>query len=195
MVQDYSSYIIRVEEKSLRGVQNLSIRYCFSDTEFGEIILGYTPNGICCLEFVDGDRISAIKSISKRFEGASIDMSGCIDEVQTFISEGIVHVVLVGTAFQLRVWRELINIPFGKTVSYGELGKRMGCPKASQAIGNAVGRNPVSILIPCHRVIRSDGSLGGYRWGSERKRMMLEYEARRMNLEDKREDNFTCQKR
>jgi methylated-DNA-[protein]-cysteine S-methyltransferase len=82
-----------------------------------------------------------------------------------------------GTAFQLRVWEELTRIPFGETISYGELAGRLGEPRAVRAVGLANGRNPISIVVPCHRVIGADGSLVGYGGGLERKRWLLEHEA------------------
>jgi O-6-methylguanine DNA methyltransferase len=81
-----------------------------------------------------------------------------------------------GTAFQLRVWQELRQIPWGANLSYGELARRVGNPKASQAVGQALSANPIALIIPCHRVIKADGSLGGYRGGLERKRWLLEHE-------------------
>ena len=83
---------------------------------------------------------------------------------------------LGGTAFQASVWRALCDIPFGETISYGELARRVGRPKAVRAVGSANGRNPVSLIVPCHRVIASDGSLGGYGWGLDRKRWLLAHE-------------------
>jgi methylated-DNA-[protein]-cysteine S-methyltransferase len=83
---------------------------------------------------------------------------------------------LEGTAFQRRVWRELVEIPYGKTWSYGELARRIGNPNASRAVGLANGRNPLSIVVPCHRVIGADGSLTGYGGGIERKRWLLAHE-------------------
>jgi methylated-DNA-[protein]-cysteine S-methyltransferase len=82
-----------------------------------------------------------------------------------------------GTPFQLRVWDELVRIPFGETISYSELARRLGDPKLVRAVGLANGRNPISIVIPCHRVIGADGSLVGYGGGLERKRWLLEHEA------------------
>ena len=80
-----------------------------------------------------------------------------------------------GTDFQRRVWQALLTIPYGETMSYGELAKQVGC-RSAQAVGGAVGRNPIALLIPCHRVIGSDGSLTGYAYGIERKRYLLEME-------------------
>jgi methylated-DNA-[protein]-cysteine S-methyltransferase len=88
-----------------------------------------------------------------------------------------VPLALHGTAFQLRVWEELLRIPFGETISYSELARRLGDPKLVRAVGTANGRNPVSIIVPCHRVIGADGSLVGYGGGLERKQWLLEHEA------------------
>jgi AraC family transcriptional regulator of adaptative response/methylated-DNA-[protein]-cysteine methyltransferase len=84
-----------------------------------------------------------------------------------------------GTNFQLKVWRALLEIPVGSVTTYGDLAAAVGDPKASRAVGTAVGSNPVSYLIPCHRVIRSTGEIGGYAWGPDRKRAMLRYEDER----------------
>ena len=84
---------------------------------------------------------------------------------------------LAGTPFQRRVWQELCNIPYGCAISYAELARRIGKPGASRAVGSANGRNPVSLIVPCHRVIGADGGLGGYGGGLDRKRWLLEHEA------------------
>jgi methylated-DNA-[protein]-cysteine S-methyltransferase len=89
-----------------------------------------------------------------------------------------VPIKLVGTPFQQRVWQELERIPFGTTITYAQLAQRVGKPTASRAVGNANGRNPVSIIVPCHRVIGADGSLTGYAGGLDRKRWLLDHEAR-----------------
>jgi AraC family transcriptional regulator of adaptative response/methylated-DNA-[protein]-cysteine methyltransferase len=87
------------------------------------------------------------------------------------------RVVVTGTPFQVEVWRALLRIPFGARVSYGDLAAMVGRPDAVRAVGTAVGRNPVAFLIPCHRVVRTGGGMGGYMWGVERKRAMLAWEA------------------
>jgi AraC family transcriptional regulator of adaptative response/methylated-DNA-[protein]-cysteine methyltransferase len=89
----------------------------------------------------------------------------------------VFRVAVTGTPFQLEVWRALLSIPFGGRVSYAELAAMMGRPDAVRAVGTAVGRNPVAFLIPCHRVVRTNGGMGGYMWGVERKWAMLEWEA------------------
>lgn len=85
---------------------------------------------------------------------------------------------LVGTPFQLRVWEALQTIPYGQTVSYADIAKQIGQPKAVRAVGNAVGNNPVTIIVPCHRVVRTGGKLGGYAWGVEMKTWLLKHETR-----------------
>ncbi|OOE06395.1 cysteine methyltransferase [Anoxybacillus kestanbolensis] len=85
---------------------------------------------------------------------------------------------LVGTPFQLRVWEVLQTIPYGQTVSYADIAKQIGQPKAVRAVGNAVGNNPITIVVPCHRVVRTGGGLGGYAWGIERKKWLLTHETR-----------------
>jgi methylated-DNA-[protein]-cysteine S-methyltransferase len=82
-----------------------------------------------------------------------------------------------GTAFQMTVWRALLDIPYGETISYGELARRTGRPSAARAVGAASGRNPISVVVPCHRVVGADGTLTGYGWGTDRKRWLLEHEA------------------
>lgn len=83
---------------------------------------------------------------------------------------------LSGTPFQLAVWRALLSIPLGQTTTYADLAKKTGTPRAHRAVGTAVGANPIAVLIPCHRVLRADGTVGGYRWGEKRKRALLEQE-------------------
>ncbi len=84
--------------------------------------------------------------------------------------------VLIGTDFEVRVWEALLQVPMGQAVSYGDLARHLGVPKAARAVGSAVGRNPISFVVPCHRVLRGDGSLGGYHWGLTRKRAMIGWE-------------------
>ncbi len=100
--------------------------------------------------------------------------------------EFTVPLKLVGTPFQRSVWQELLRIPFGSTISYAELARRIGQPTASRAVGNANGRNPVSILVPCHRVIGANGQLTGYGGGIDRKQWLLEWERRAATLQSGR---------
>ena len=95
------------------------------------------------------------------------------------LPEGPFHLLVRGTNFQVRVWQALLRIPTGAVISYGDLARRLGKPGAARAVGGAVGSNPVSYLIPCHRVVREATGLGHYRWGAERKHALLAWEAAR----------------
>lgn len=147
--------IIRLE--SCRGVR---VRYCFRESKYGTMLVAATDVGLCYMGFgVD------VQELECRFVGAQLE-----DGLESW-DEGVLH--LRGTDFQLRVWRELLNVGRGECVSYGELANRVGCAGGARAVGSAVGRNPVSILVPCHRVVRSSGDLGGYYWGLELKSRIL----------------------
>jgi AraC family transcriptional regulator of adaptative response/methylated-DNA-[protein]-cysteine methyltransferase len=87
-----------------------------------------------------------------------------------------VRLVMIGTDFDVRVWETLLKIPMGRAVSYTDIARHIGSPSASRAVGSAVGRNPISFVVPCHRVLRGDGNLGGYHWGLTRKRALIGWE-------------------
>jgi methylated-DNA-[protein]-cysteine S-methyltransferase len=157
--------------------------YAPPDAVLGRLILTFTPHGLSGLDFVDvapipqaipGGFPPAVKAyqemaasaLGKYFAGRPTDFS-------------YLPLALRGTAFQLRVWHELRQIPWGRTISYGELAARLGKPQAPRAVGQAVGTNPVAIIIPCHRVVAADGTLGGYGGGLERKRWLLLHEGGR----------------
>jgi AraC family transcriptional regulator of adaptative response/methylated-DNA-[protein]-cysteine methyltransferase len=91
-----------------------------------------------------------------------------------------VRLVLIGTDFELRVWEALLEVPMGRAVSYADIARRLGKPEAARAVGTAVGRNPISFVVPCHRVLRADGNLGGYHWGLTRKRAIIGWETGRL---------------
>jgi AraC family transcriptional regulator of adaptative response/methylated-DNA-[protein]-cysteine methyltransferase len=165
------------------GGENLPINYDFVGTPFGKIILATTPGGLCRMAFADDER-EAFDTLRESFPKATYRKRG--DAVQqmalTFFSRdrresGEITCHLRGTDFRLKVWEALLKIPPGRLTTYGEIAVRINCPGASRAVGSAVGENPVSILIPCHRVIRSSGQLGGYRWGVARKAALIALEA------------------
>lgn len=157
-----------------------------AESPFGSCLIAGCPQGICRLSFVQGVNFSRVwKGIGKAWPGAELVRD---DAQARTLARRIFHtefqsleplrVYVKGTPFQLKVWRALQSIPAGRTLSYGTLAGRIGQPGASRAVGRAVGANPVAFLIPCHRVIRQDGTLGGYAWGPECKRAILESEAR-----------------
>ncbi len=167
------------------GGRSLHIRYGFGDSPFGRLLLASTPRGICHLSFADdeGQALEALRAAFPRAAWRRED-DGHQQEALAFfrqdwsrLSEIRLH--LRGTPFQLKVWETLLRIPPGGLDTYGRLAQRLGTPRAARAVGSAVGDNPVAFLIPCHRVIRADGSFGEYRWGSARKAAMIGWEAAR----------------
>lgn len=158
----------------------------FADSPFGGLLVAEGPRGICHLTFPEaGGEAAAWQELLQAWPGARLErndgkaaqLSGRI--FQQTAAGGGWRAWVKGTAFQVRVWRALITVPPGALISYGQLAERAGLPSAARAVGSAVGANPISYLIPCHRVIRQTGILGNYRWGAERKRVMLVWEAGR----------------
>ncbi|MDR6462959.1 methylated-DNA--[protein]-cysteine S-methyltransferase [Chryseobacterium sediminis] len=164
------------------GGKSLSIHYSFSESPFGNIIVASTEKGICYMAFED-NKETAFGELKQKFPNASFteqqdalqkNALSIFDKDWTKLNTIKLH--LKGTDFQLKVWESLLTIPMGKLSTYGSLAEKIGKPKASRAVGTAIGSNPVAFLIPCHRVIQSTGHLGGYRWGRERKQMIVGWE-------------------
>jgi AraC family transcriptional regulator of adaptative response/methylated-DNA-[protein]-cysteine methyltransferase len=169
-----------------RAGLGVTVQYGFHATPFGECLIAVTPRGICHLAFVAP--ISRKASLDRlRSEWPLADLvadQGATREAaaRAFPPPGSAPVPALaiqvkGTNFQLKVWRALLEVPMGTVTTYGDLAAAIGDAKAARAVGSAVGANPVSYLIPCHRVIRASGELGGYAWGPDRKRVMLALEA------------------
>ncbi len=167
----------------------LVLRYGFADSPFGECLLAVSPQGICWLSFVvAGGRPEALAELRERWPLARLERTETPVQPMAarafrFLKDGPgdgkavpLHLHLRGTNFQVQVWRALLSIPPGQTLGYGELAERIGQPRAGRAVGNALNANPVAFLIPCHRVIRGTGALGGYRYGVPRKQVMLAWE-------------------
>lgn len=163
-----------------------TLTFGFALTPFGRCLLARSPRGICHLSFVD-DRNEATATTRlhddwprahlHRDDVAATALARRIFSPEARALPGSPLPVLVaGTAFQVRVWRALLRIPAGRLTTYGRLAATVGHPAAARAVGTAVGRNPVAWLIPCHRVIRETGAIGGYRWGTLRKQAMLAWE-------------------
>lgn len=165
----------------------LEIRHGEAETPFGRAALAWTSRGLCALRFVDREPgQAAVVSLQHSWPGATLarDATGArrlADRVFADRGEsGLPLSVLVrGTNFQIAVWRALIRIPRGGFAAYGDIAATIGRPKAVRAVGTAVGANPCAFVIPCHRVIRESGALGGYRWGLTRKQAMHAWEAAR----------------
>lgn len=164
--------------------ERLKIRYGFHPTPFGECLVAVTGRGICNLAFVkEGGRHRAVGNLKKQWKHAEVLEDPAATKAyrdRIFGSpkpDSVLPLHLLGTNFQIKVWQALMRIPQGAVASYGEIARRIGMPKASRAVGSAVAGNPVAFLIPCHRVIRKTGAVGGYRWGSARKKAILAWEA------------------
>ncbi|MDV7106355.1 methylated-DNA--[protein]-cysteine S-methyltransferase [Vibrio sp. TH_r3] len=167
------------------------IHYACRETALGYMIMAATDKGVCSVQFGD-DKDSLLSLLSDEFPNTQLKLSAAQDApeldnwmlaLDKHISQGAprpdVPLDIRGTAFQIKVWQFLLSIKEGDVMSYGEVAEHIDNPKAVRAVGTACGKNPVGILIPCHRVLRSDGSLGGYRWGLERKRTLLDMERTR----------------
>lgn len=166
---------------------NLQINYSYAESPFGHIIVASTPKGICHMAFFE-NRESAFLELKSRFPNAQYRLM--VDSMQQnalFIFSQEWHKIpeiklhLKGTKFQLKVWETLLKIPLGKLAAYGSIARAVDNPDASRAVGTAVKSNPVAYLIPCHRVIKADGNLGGYMWGETRKTAMVGWEAAKQN--------------
>jgi AraC family transcriptional regulator of adaptative response/methylated-DNA-[protein]-cysteine methyltransferase len=173
----------------------LEIRHGEAETPFGRAFLAWTSRGICALRFVDAERGSddgrengraPATAMQQSWPGATLtrDVAAARRLADRVFAErggaGQPLPVLVrGTNFQIAVWRALLRIPAGGFSSYGDIAAAIGRPKAVRAVGTAVGANPCAFVIPCHRVIRESGALGGYRWGLTRKQAMQAWEAAR----------------
>ncbi len=157
--------------------QALTIRWGCATSHFGPLFLAQTQRGICSLAFGNGE--SELAAMTQRWPAAIFreDHSATEEKLQNFFKPGCVPQSLslhvLASDFQLQVWRALLSIPSGQLSSYSALSRKLGRPQAARAVGRAVGGNPVALLIPCHRVIRQNGELGGYRWGVTRKRAIL----------------------
>ncbi|MEM8953928.1 MAG: methylated-DNA--[protein]-cysteine S-methyltransferase [Verrucomicrobiota bacterium] len=172
-----------------RGGEGIEVTYGFSESLFGDCLVAETDRGLSHLSFVsEGGREALVSRVRRDWPRAGLRRSDELAEVRvaeifTF-NEGDaargcgrgLNLLVRGTSFRVQVWRALLRIPEGQITSYGRVARSIGSDGASRAVGAAVGANPVAYLIPCHRVIRETGALGGYRWGLERKRVMLALE-------------------
>jgi len=152
----------------------------------GGLVLGSFDDKLCLCDWEKGRHRKSTELRLKRLLNAEFQegISYVIEIAQMQLDEYFQHerrdfdlpLLFVGTDFQKRVWRELLNIPYGTSISYGEMARRLGMPKAVRALANANGANALSVIVPCHRVVGSDGSLTGYGGGLERKRFLLDLE-------------------
>ena len=169
-----------------RGGRGVNISYTIASSSMGRLLVAVTERGICAVRMADGDA-ELEKDLRGEFPNAELkrDDSALRESVQKILNhleknEPRLDLPLdiKATAFQRQVWEHLRAIPYGQTVSYGDVAKALGKPGAVRAVGRACATNPVALVIPCHRVVREDKTLGGYRWGLDRKKKLLDYERR-----------------
>ena len=157
--------------------------FCLPETPLGPLWFFFTDRGLTALEFAGDGSPSMLSDaalpnhLRPLVEAVRRELSAYFDGVPTDFAA--ITLDPRGTPFQLRVWQELRRIPWGQTISYGELARRVGNPKASRAVGQANAVNPIPLIVPCHRLIAADGGLGGYSSGLDRKRWLLRHEGAR----------------
>ncbi len=175
-----------------RRGEGLDMAYGFHPSPFGDTLVLATERGVAGVAFVNEDagesRTEALADMTRRWPKASFkdapELTALhakrIFEPTQWRAEQPVRLVLIGTDFEVRVWEALLRIPMGRAVSYSDIARHLGRPTASRAVGTAVGRNPISFVVPCHRVLRGDGNLGGYHWGLTRKKALIGWETGRV---------------
>jgi AraC family transcriptional regulator of adaptative response/methylated-DNA-[protein]-cysteine methyltransferase len=161
------------------------IKYAVRPCEWGQLLVASRERGMCAVAL--GDNTEAlVADLQRRFAATGeplrvAELSPLVAPLLEFIEQPCVAITaplaVSGTEFQRRVWRALQDIPPGQTVTYQALAERIGAPRAVRAVANACGANPIALAIPCHRVVRSDGRVSGYRWGAWRKQALLKREA------------------
>ncbi|MBS0536271.1 MAG: bifunctional helix-turn-helix domain-containing protein/methylated-DNA--[protein]-cysteine S-methyltransferase [Proteobacteria bacterium] len=168
------------------GGENLTMTYGYHPSPFGMALVMLAPRGLAGLAFADpGEERAALEDMKARWPRAKYieDYAATAPTARRIFDSALwkedqpLRVVLIGTDFEVRVWEKLLSIPLGKITTYSDLATRAGAPKAPRAVGAAVGKNPISFVVPCHRVIGKSGELTGYHWGITRKRAMLGWEA------------------
>jgi AraC family transcriptional regulator of adaptative response/methylated-DNA-[protein]-cysteine methyltransferase len=168
-----------------KGGAGLEIRYAIVDSVLGGVLVARTEKGVCAVLLDDPERLA--DHLAAEFPGAELTRddesvrpwaAAIVEAVAGHVVTSPVPLDLHGTDFQRRVWAELQRVPLGQTATYAEIAARIGRPSATRAVANACGSNHAAVVVPCHRVVRTDGGLGGYKWGVERKRALLASESR-----------------
>ena len=166
--------------------RGLNIQYGFHDCPFGRALILITSEGLAGLAFADhGKEKSALADMTSRWpeatyvenQQATASYAKRIFESERWKPDQPLRIVFIGSDFEIRVWETILRIPFGKASTYSDIASHIGKPKAARAVGAAVGKNPISFVVPCHRVLGKSGGLCGYHWGLTRKRAILGWEA------------------
>jgi AraC family transcriptional regulator of adaptative response/methylated-DNA-[protein]-cysteine methyltransferase len=165
---------------------DLKLAYGFHPSPFGEAIVVAAPRGVAGLGFVDGgDRNATLADMQRRWPRATLLRDDCATapfaarafDPTLWRPETPLRIVMIGTDFEVRVWETLLCVPLGRATTYSDIARHLGKPKAARAVGAAVGRNPISFVVPCHRVLGRSGALTGYHWGLARKQAIIGWEA------------------
>lgn len=173
------------------GGEGLVVTYGFHPSPFGIALVMTTPRGLCGLAFADpGEEREALDDMRGRWpsatyiedRGATAPVAERIFNSACWREDQPLRVVLIGTDFEVRVWDTLLSIPLGRATTYSDIASHIGKPNAPRAVGAAVGKNPISFVVPCHRVLGKSGDITGYHWGMTRKRAMLGWEAGKVAL-------------
>ncbi len=168
------------------GGAGLRIRYGFHPSPFGQALAMSTARGLCGLAFADtGEEVAALADMRTRWPNATYveDPTATAPLVSRIFNptawrdDQPLRIVFIGTDFEIRVWETLLRIPMGRATTYSSIAAHVGKPKAARAVGAAIGKNPISFVVPCHRVLGKSGDLTGYHWGLTRKRAILGWEA------------------
>ena len=168
---------------------DLVLRYGFHGSPFGEAIVVAAPRGLAGVGFVDdGDRASALFDMTRRWPRAQFveDREATAPYAARAFNPALwrpdrpLRLVMIGTDFEVRVWETLLAVPMGRATTYSDIARKLGKPKAARAVGAAVGKNPISFVVPCHRVLGRSGALTGYHWGLARKQAIIGWEAGRV---------------
>ncbi len=168
-----------------KGGSGIQMRYTITDSGYGRLLTAVTDRGVCAV-FLGPDDRTLVSNLAREFPNAERDRvddgaDGWLTDLVTKVAAELrgnpgaapPALDLIGTAFQQRVWRALTEVPRGHTKSYQDIAAAIGQPKAARAVASAIARNRIAVVVPCHRVIREDGSVGGYRWGVPTKRQIL----------------------
>jgi AraC family transcriptional regulator of adaptative response/methylated-DNA-[protein]-cysteine methyltransferase len=168
------------------GGEGMEIHYGFHESPFGSCFIAQNHRGICAVSFVETDREAVLNEFAMKWRNARLIEA---PELTRDVAEKMFdldsldrkfHLLVRGTPFQIKVWEALLKIPSGMVTSYGSVANAIDHSKATRAVGTAIGSNPISFLIPCHRVIRNEGIIGNYHWGPERKTAMIGWEKSRV---------------
>ncbi len=167
----------------------LDLTWGAHETPFGEAVAVMSPRGLCGLAFVgdgtDRDRAATLSDLAGRWPAARLSEDPSRTEATVrrifcpsrWADGDPIRLVMIGTQWEVRVWQALLKVPLGGATSYGDIARGVCTARAARAVGRAVGRNPLSFVVPCHRVLRTDGNLGGYHWGVTRKLALIGWEA------------------